>query len=59
MRSEISQINRIVKKIKNLEAEVEIENAKMVAELDVAPQKFDTLRHTPNLKKMMTYYRTQ
>ena len=59
MRSEISQINRIVKKIKNLEAEVEIENAKMVAELDVAPQKFDTLRHTPNLKKMMTYYGKQ
>jgi hypothetical protein len=59
MRSEISQINRILKKIKEVEAEVEIENAKMVAELDVAPQKFDTMRYTPNLKKMMTYYKNK
>lgn len=55
MQSEISQIPKIIKKIKELEDEVEIENAKMVAELDVAPQKFDMLRHTPNLKKLMKY----
>jgi hypothetical protein len=55
MQSEISKIPRIIKKIKNLEGEVEIENAKMVAELDVVPKKFDMLRHTPNLKTLIKY----
>lgn len=56
MQSEISKIPKIMEKIKYLKKELEIENAKMVAELDVAPQKFDMLRHTPNLKKIMSYF---
>lgn len=53
----LANLPKLVKKIKGLEEEISIENAKLVAELDVKPRNFDALKHSPNLRKIMAIYR--
>lgn len=53
----LADLPKLSNKIKQLEDEIQIESAKLVAELDVNPKNFDALKHSPSLRKIMAIYR--
>lgn len=53
---EMEKLPSIYEKIIRLKKEMDIENAILIAELNVAPKKFNLLKYCPDLKKVILLY---
>lgn len=56
LQRDMEKLPAIYEKIVRLKKEMDIENATLIAELDVAPKKFNLLKYCPDLKKVISLY---